>query len=246
MFLNYFFCGNGAYTAAIYKEASSIRATDFSKEMVEETSKKFKNDDKICVEQADCHKTDYQDESFDTILMANIIHVIDEPGNVLKESYRLIKPEGTLLLTCFATDGMNIFSKLGLLKNVRPPLFNPLTNFRIQSPIRGVAVQAAHRSINSPVPGIHTAKQNSGAFGTESSFMLSAGHRLSGYREQLRKFLLLVVNCDPESFVIFWRDGHCYLFSDRLHQDLSPPLMYEVFKSEQAHPAGLAPAFLIG
>ena len=71
--------GNGAYTAAIYKEASSIRATDFSKEMVEETSKKFKNDDKICVEQADCHKTDYQDESFDTILMANIIHVIDEP-----------------------------------------------------------------------------------------------------------------------------------------------------------------------
>ena len=110
-----FACGNGAYTDCIVKGAEKITATDYSEQMVEETKKVFYGNNKVSVEKADCHKTDYADESFDTILMANLIHVIDQPQDVLKESYRLLKPEGVILITCFTIDSMKLFDKLGLV-----------------------------------------------------------------------------------------------------------------------------------
>ena len=103
-----FACGNGAYTDCIVKAADKITATDYSEQMVEETRKVFQNNNTISVEQADCHKTDYSDEAFDTILMANLIHVIDQPEEVLKESYRLLKPNGIILITCFTIDSMKL------------------------------------------------------------------------------------------------------------------------------------------
>ncbi|MBN2545581.1 MAG: class I SAM-dependent methyltransferase [Spirochaetes bacterium] len=110
-----FACGNGAFTKCIIDQATSIVATDYSEEMIEVSKKIFKNNDKVRVEQVNCHNSPYEDESFDTILMANLIHIIDNPKNVLKECYRLLKPHGLLLITCFTTDGMTIFNKLIML-----------------------------------------------------------------------------------------------------------------------------------
>ena len=109
-----FACGNGAYTKSIIDQSSSIIATDYSEEMIEVSKNIFKNNDKVKIEQANCHNSHYEDEIFDTILMANLIHVIDNPKNVLKECNRLLKPDGILLMTCFTIDGMNIFNKVAL------------------------------------------------------------------------------------------------------------------------------------
>ena len=110
-----FGCGNGRYTKSILHAAESVVATDYSIEMVDEAKRILGADPKITVEQADCHQTAYEAHSFDTIVMANLIHIVANPETVIIESRRLLKPNGMLILTCFTIEGMSIFSKLGLL-----------------------------------------------------------------------------------------------------------------------------------
>lgn len=108
-------CGNGRYTRSIIDQARSVVATDYSIEMVRETERILGDNPKVTVEQADCHKTEYEDASFDTVMMANLIHVIDEPERVIREAKRLLTPKGRLLIATFTIEGMSVFNKLALL-----------------------------------------------------------------------------------------------------------------------------------
>ena len=108
-------CGNGRYTRSIVLEAQSIVATDYSAEMAAAAGRVLSECKNVTVEQADCHALQYPDASFDTVLMANVIHVIDGPDAVIKEISRVLKPGGTMLLTCFTIEGMSFLNKLSLL-----------------------------------------------------------------------------------------------------------------------------------
>jgi ubiquinone/menaquinone biosynthesis C-methylase UbiE len=110
-----FGCGNGRYTRSIVEQARSVVATDYSKEMVEAASRILSDCRNVSVAQADCHETSYEAASFDTVMMANLIHVVDRPEVVVREAKRLLKPEGMLLITSFTIDGMSVLNKLRLV-----------------------------------------------------------------------------------------------------------------------------------
>lgn len=102
-----FGCGNGKYTKYVLAETDFMTATDVSPNMLEVIKKKFEGTGDLSFEQADCYRTDYEDACYDTVFMANLIHVVLEPMRALKEAERLLKRGGRLVLISFTSDGMS-------------------------------------------------------------------------------------------------------------------------------------------
>jgi ubiquinone/menaquinone biosynthesis C-methylase UbiE len=108
-------CGNGTYYKIFIREAEHLTATDFSVEMVAVTKKRLKGVVNISVEKANCFSLSYPDSSFDTVLMANLLHIIPEPEKAIAEGKRVLKTNGRLIVISFTTEGMTFFSKLGMV-----------------------------------------------------------------------------------------------------------------------------------
>ena len=52
----------------------------------------------ITTQKADCGATHFQSERFDTLFIANTIHVIKNPSKALLEGYRILKGGSSLYL----------------------------------------------------------------------------------------------------------------------------------------------------
>jgi ubiquinone/menaquinone biosynthesis C-methylase UbiE len=63
----------------------------------------------ITFQKADCEDTSFPSERFDTVFIANLIHVVENPLRVLQESYQVLKDKGLLLVVDFTGFGMNWF-----------------------------------------------------------------------------------------------------------------------------------------
>lgn len=108
-------CGNGTYSKILIREAKYLTATDFSDEMVAVTKKRFKGIGNISVEKENCFSLSYPDSSFDTVFMANLLHVIPEPEKAVAEGKRVLNKNGRLIVISFTTEGMTFISKLGMI-----------------------------------------------------------------------------------------------------------------------------------
>lgn len=106
--------GDGAYTNHLRHEATRYHATDLSNEMREQLKRRFTNDPKVVVEEANCFGTPYPDNTFDTVVMANLYHIIPSHTEALKEIYRILKPNGKLIIVSYTNYGMSFLSKMGL------------------------------------------------------------------------------------------------------------------------------------
>ena len=93
-----FGCGTGLSTKALVKNAKHIIATDVSDEMVEMATKKLKRFKNVTVQKADCYSTSFPSGRFDTVFMASLLNVIEYPLDALRESYRVLKDGGRLLI----------------------------------------------------------------------------------------------------------------------------------------------------
>ncbi|WP_418114919.1 class I SAM-dependent methyltransferase [Vibrio scophthalmi] len=107
-------CGNGTYTESLIDASDSIVATDLSLPMLEVSKIRFEHQAKVIVEQADCFALRYKDQSFDTVFMANLLHVIPNPVNALQECMRVLKPGGRIILISFTLHGMTFCNKWAL------------------------------------------------------------------------------------------------------------------------------------
>ena len=96
-----FGCGTGYFTKAVAGQAKQFIATDLSNEMLEVARARLSQFQNVTIQKADCAGTDFPAERFDTVLMANLIHVIDEPLPCLQESHRVLRPGGKLILVDF-------------------------------------------------------------------------------------------------------------------------------------------------
>ena len=94
-------CGTGYFTRAVAGQTRHIIATDLSNEMLEVARTQLSQLQNVTIQKADCAGTDFPAEKFDTLMMVNLIHVIDEPLPCLKEGYRVLKPGGMLILVDF-------------------------------------------------------------------------------------------------------------------------------------------------
>lgn len=108
-------CGNGTYSRILAPNAATLLATDLSDEMVEVTKIRLKAFNNVKVEQADCFHLRYPDNSFDTVFMANLIHIVPAPEKAIGECKRVLKKDGALVVLSYTQQGMTFCHKIGLI-----------------------------------------------------------------------------------------------------------------------------------
>ena len=91
-------CGTGMISAAIGPVCKSLTATDFSVGMLKQAKKKCRTFSNITFQKADITSLDYENESFDAVVAANVIHLLDHPYQALAELYRVCKTGGRLII----------------------------------------------------------------------------------------------------------------------------------------------------
>ena len=94
-------CGTGLLTGVIAPRCKSLTATDFSVKMLKRAGKKFGRYENVRFEQADITNLTYPDESFDTVVAANVIHLLDEPLKALHELDRVCKSGGKIIIPTY-------------------------------------------------------------------------------------------------------------------------------------------------
>ncbi len=109
-----FGCGRGYFTKAIAKNAKHVTATDLSDEMLEMARIQLQQFQNITVQKADCEDTYFPSGRFDSVFMANLIHVLKNPIKVLQESHQILRNGGLLLIVDLTCYSMNWFEKMKL------------------------------------------------------------------------------------------------------------------------------------
>jgi ABC-2 type transport system ATP-binding protein len=109
-----FGCGGGYFTQAIAANARQVIATDLSDEMLGMARTHLQGFPNITIQKADCEDTSFPSERFDTVFIANVIHVVDNPIKVLQEGYQIVKDGGLLLVVDFTAYGMKWYERMRL------------------------------------------------------------------------------------------------------------------------------------
>lgn len=107
-------CGTGYFTRAIAKKARHVTATDLSEHMAEATKSNLRDLDNVTVRVEDSKAISFPPDTFDTVLMANMLHMLEDPLKALGECRRVLKKGGTLLLINYTDEGMGRFERIWL------------------------------------------------------------------------------------------------------------------------------------
>ena len=94
-------CGTGLLTGVIAEGCKSLVATDFSMKMLKRAEKKFGRLGNVSFEQGNIMQLSYPDESFDVVVAANVIHLLDEPYKALSELDRVCRTGGKIILPTY-------------------------------------------------------------------------------------------------------------------------------------------------
>lgn len=93
--------GTGLIAVNIADSVQSIVATDFSPKMIETAMKKGAPDNvQFAVE--DATALSFSDQTFDAVIISNALHIMPDPGLVLKNIRRVLKPNGLLIAPTFS------------------------------------------------------------------------------------------------------------------------------------------------
>lgn len=94
-------CGTGLLTEAVAGRCKHLTATDFSPKMLAQARKKCSGHNNITFQQGNILALDYPDASFDVVVAANVIHLLDEPYRALAELHRVCRPGGRLIIPTY-------------------------------------------------------------------------------------------------------------------------------------------------
>lgn len=108
-------CGTGFFTEMIEGSVRSVTATDLAPKMTEQARERLEQYGNVAVQMEDCYKTSFEENAFDAVLMGNLIHIVIDPIAVLKESYRVLKEDGRVVIVDLTGYGMGFFNKMGLV-----------------------------------------------------------------------------------------------------------------------------------
>ncbi len=88
-------CGTGIYTLELEKRGLKVFGLDLSKNMLQLAKKKVKSS---LLLRGNAYSLPFKNETFDLVLSITLFEFIDQPMKVLKEVYRVLKPEGEVLI----------------------------------------------------------------------------------------------------------------------------------------------------
>lgn len=95
-------CGTGQITFPMAGKAAAWTATDFSENMIRKASARNNPPAKgLSFQVADATRLPYADHSFDTVVIANALHIMPEPEKALSEIRRVLKEGGLLFAPTF-------------------------------------------------------------------------------------------------------------------------------------------------
>ena len=94
-------CGTGLLSGVIARRCRSLVATDLSAEMLRRAEKKYAGLGNIRFEPGNILALSYPDASFDAVVAANVIHLLDEPGRALSELGRVCRQGGRLIIPTY-------------------------------------------------------------------------------------------------------------------------------------------------
>lgn len=95
--------GTGALTIAAADRAGSVLCTDTSEKMLSVARKKCSRRrlDNVSFAQRNIFHLEDADNTYDIVMAGNILHLLIEPENAVREMCRVTKPGGMLLLPTF-------------------------------------------------------------------------------------------------------------------------------------------------
>ena len=94
-------CGTGLITAAVAVQCSKLVATDYSEGMLKQTRKKCGSYPNVEIRTADILDLPFPDGSFDAVIAANVIHLLNDPYKALSELDRVCRPGGKLIIPTY-------------------------------------------------------------------------------------------------------------------------------------------------
>ena len=109
-----FGCGTGYFTTIIAPNAEQVVVTDLSDEMLAVAREQLKELQHVVIQKADVERTAFPSARFDTVFMANVIHVAGNPRAALRESQHILKNGGRLLIVSFTGYGMAPWDRMAL------------------------------------------------------------------------------------------------------------------------------------
>lgn len=91
-------CGTGIISLAIAPQAGEVVGVDLSPAMVALAEEKAQNQGfhNLTFREADAYQLPFEDESFEVVLLTNLLHVVADPSSVLREAHRVLVPNGVL------------------------------------------------------------------------------------------------------------------------------------------------------
>ena len=95
--------GTGLVTAELAKTAKRVVATDLSQDMLAILRRRLEahGGGNVEVRPADATALPFAEESFDAVVMANLLHLLPDPRLALEEARRVLRPGGLLLAPTF-------------------------------------------------------------------------------------------------------------------------------------------------
>lgn len=94
-------CGTGLLTLPMAQICKEIVATDYSDGMLRQTQKKVSGYNNVRIQKASILDIPFEDNKFDVVVAANVIHLLDEPEKALAEMKRVCKPGGKLIIPTY-------------------------------------------------------------------------------------------------------------------------------------------------
>ena len=97
--------GTGELSIAASAKAAHVLCTDNSEKMLDVAREKAekKGIDNIGFERRNIYHLDDPDETYDTVIAGNVLHLLDDPESAVRELARVTKRGGRILLPTFMT-----------------------------------------------------------------------------------------------------------------------------------------------
>lgn len=122
-------CGTGMFSVKIARRCKNLTATDFADKMLRQARKKCNDLSNVVVEKADITNLRYDDESFDKVVAANVIHLLDDPAAAMQELLRVCKKGGVVIIPTYINESTKSASAAAKFFNVLGANFKREFNF---------------------------------------------------------------------------------------------------------------------
>ncbi len=94
-------CGTGLLTVPMAEKCKSLTATDYSDGMLKQTKKKVAKYTNTEIKKVSILELPFEDDTFDVVVAANVIHLLDEPDKALSEMKRVCRNGGRIIIPTY-------------------------------------------------------------------------------------------------------------------------------------------------